>query len=125
MKPYPIHDGDSFPALLGTVKAGFPSPADDFREKLDLVKLLVRHSASTFFFRIDGGKNTIVGERVFINMGCKFQDQGGITIGDGAVVAAGAVTSAANSPTRSSSRCLPFPRTPKPRRSRPRWSTAY
>ena len=28
--------------------------ADDFREKLDLVKLLVRHSASTFFFQIDG-----------------------------------------------------------------------
>ena len=54
MQPYPIHTGDSFEALLGSVKAGFPSPADDFREKLDLVKLLVRHSASTFFFRIDG-----------------------------------------------------------------------
>lgn len=54
MKPYPIEDSDSFESLLGTVKAGFPSPADDFREKLDLVKLLVRHSASTFFFRIDG-----------------------------------------------------------------------
>ena len=36
------------------VAAGFPSPAEDVREKLDLVKLLVRHSASTFFFRIDG-----------------------------------------------------------------------
>lgn len=54
MQPYPIQDTDSFESLLGTVKAGFPSPADDFREKLDLVKLLVRHSASTFFFRIDG-----------------------------------------------------------------------
>ena len=54
MQPYPIHSSDSFEALLGSVKAGFPSPADDFREKLDLVKLLVRHSASTFFFRIDG-----------------------------------------------------------------------
>ena len=54
MKPYPIQDGESFQALIGTVKAGFPSPADDFREKLDLVKLLVRHSASTFFFQIDG-----------------------------------------------------------------------
>ena len=59
-------------------------------------------------FHTDCGKNTLVGERVFINMGCKFQDQGGITIdegalighnvvlagvtiGDGAVVAAGAV----------------------------------
>ena len=25
-------------------------------------------------FHTDCGKNTIVGERVFINMGCKFQD---------------------------------------------------
>lgn len=54
MQPYPIQDTDSFESLLGTVKAGFPSPADDFREKLDLVKLLVRHSASTFFSQIDG-----------------------------------------------------------------------
>ena len=41
-------------ALMGEVKAGFPSPAEDIRERLDLQKLLVRHSASTFFFRIDG-----------------------------------------------------------------------
>ena len=40
--------------LMGSVKAGFPSPAEGVREKLDLVKLLVKHSASTFFFRIDG-----------------------------------------------------------------------
>ena len=40
--------------LLGEVKAGFPSPASDVREKLDLAKLLVRHSDSTFFFRVDG-----------------------------------------------------------------------
>lgn len=40
--------------LMGSVKAGFPSPAEGVRERLDLVKLLVKHSASTFFFRIDG-----------------------------------------------------------------------
>ena len=40
--------------LMGEVKAGFPSPAEDIREKLDLIKLLVRHKASTFFFRVDG-----------------------------------------------------------------------
>lgn len=40
--------------MMGSVKAGFPSPAEDVREKLDLVKLLVRHSASTFFFQVDG-----------------------------------------------------------------------
>ena len=69
----------------------------------------VPHSVGLFPpFHTDCGKNTVVGERVFINMGCKFQDQGGITIdegalighnvvlagvtiGDGAIVAAGAV----------------------------------
>lgn len=40
--------------LLDDIKAGFPSPASGIREKLDLVKLLVKHKASTFFFRIDG-----------------------------------------------------------------------
>lgn len=32
-------------------------------------------------FNTDCGKNTEVGERTFINSGCKFQDQGGIRIG--------------------------------------------
>lgn len=33
-------------------------------------------------FYTDCGKNIIVGKNVFINACCKFQDQGGITIGD-------------------------------------------
>lgn len=37
-------------------------------------------------FHTDCGKNTVVGERVFINMGRKFQDQGGITIDEGALI---------------------------------------
>ena len=37
-------------------------------------------------FYTDCGKNITVGKRVFINMGCKFQDQGGITIDDGALI---------------------------------------
>lgn len=53
--PHSIDSEESFESsLLGDVKAGFPSPAEDIREKLDLVKLLVRHKASTFFFRISG-----------------------------------------------------------------------
>ena len=41
--------------LCGDVKAGFPSPADDTpHEKLDLMRLFVRHPASTFYFRISG-----------------------------------------------------------------------
>lgn len=37
-------------------------------------------------FYTDCGKNISIGKNVFINMGCKFQDQGGITIGDGALI---------------------------------------
>lgn len=37
-------------------------------------------------FYTDCGKNTTVGKNVFINSGCRFQDQGGITIGDGALI---------------------------------------
>ncbi|MBQ9462879.1 MAG: translesion error-prone DNA polymerase V autoproteolytic subunit [Bacteroidales bacterium] len=55
MQPQEIEvSGTIVSELLGSVKAGFPSPAEDVREKLDLVKLLVHHNASTFFFRIDG-----------------------------------------------------------------------
>lgn len=55
MQPHEIEGSEALEALmLGDVKAGFPSPAEDVREKLDLMKLLVRHSPSTFFFRIDG-----------------------------------------------------------------------
>ena len=53
--PHKIDSEDSFEShLLGDVKAGFPSPAEDIREKLDLIKLLVKHKASTFFFRVSG-----------------------------------------------------------------------
>lgn len=37
-------------------------------------------------FYTDCGKNIHIGKHVFINMGCKFQDQGGIFIGDGALI---------------------------------------
>ncbi|MDE6553409.1 MAG: sugar O-acetyltransferase [Muribaculaceae bacterium] len=37
-------------------------------------------------FYTDCGKNMKFGKRVFINSGCKFQDQGGITIGDDVLV---------------------------------------
>ncbi|MCM1036252.1 MAG: sugar O-acetyltransferase [Bacteroides sp.] len=37
-------------------------------------------------FYTDCGKNTRLGRRVFINSGCKFQDQGGITIGDDVLI---------------------------------------
>ena len=37
-------------------------------------------------FYTDCGKNITVGKNVFINSGCRFQDQGGIFIGDGTLI---------------------------------------
>lgn len=37
-------------------------------------------------FNSDFGKNIYIGNNVFINSGCKFQDQGGIYIDDGALI---------------------------------------
>ncbi len=37
-------------------------------------------------FYTDFGKNITIGRDVFINSGCHFQDQGGITIGDGCLI---------------------------------------
>lgn len=53
--PHSIDDENTFEGgMLGDVKAGFPSPAENSHEKLDLIRLLVRYRASTFFFRVDG-----------------------------------------------------------------------
>lgn len=37
-------------------------------------------------FYTDFGKNTVFGKNVFLNSGCHFQDQGGITIGNGTLI---------------------------------------
>lgn len=37
-------------------------------------------------FYTDFGKNIHIGKNVFINSGCHFQDQGGVTIGDGSLI---------------------------------------
>lgn len=53
--PYSIdNDPSSENRSPGDVKVGFSSSSVDMRERLDLVKLLVKHKASTFFFRIGG-----------------------------------------------------------------------
>lgn len=46
------------------------------------------HESVTLFppFTADFGKNIALGERVFINSGCRFQDQGGVTIGDDSLI---------------------------------------
>jgi DNA polymerase V len=69
----PIRDGVTFlplarsqklelPLYASRLRAGFPSPADDYLEgKIDLNKYLVEHSAATFLVRIEGDSMTGAG----------------------------------------------------------------
>ncbi|AJA47674.1 putative acetyltransferase [Clostridium pasteurianum DSM 525 = ATCC 6013] len=57
----------------------------------ELFSLLIGKTVDKTFamfppFSTDCGKNISVGKNVFINSGCRFQDQGGITIGDGVLI---------------------------------------
>lgn len=47
-------------------------------------------------FYTDFGKNITIGKNVFINADCKFQDQGGIYIDDGALIGHGVVLATLN-----------------------------
>jgi acetyltransferase-like isoleucine patch superfamily enzyme len=47
-------------------------------------------------FYTDFGKNITIGKNVFINSGCRFQDQGGITIGDDCLIGHNAVMATLN-----------------------------
>ena len=62
-------------------------------------------------FYTDCGKNIHIGKHVFINMGCKFQDQGGIYIGDGALIGHNVVLATLNhaKPPKNRSSMIPAP----------------
>ncbi len=53
-------------------------------------------------FYTDFGKNIRIGKDVFINSGCHFQDQGGITIGDGSLIGHNVVLATINHDLRPS-----------------------
>lgn len=50
------------PIFLSSIKAGFPSPADDYIDKsIDLNEELISHPSSTFFARVSGDSMIGVG----------------------------------------------------------------
>ena len=60
-------------------------------EIIELFSLLIGKPVDKTFamfppFYTDCGKNISVGKNVFINSGCRFQDQGGIRIGEGVLI---------------------------------------
>ena len=62
-------------------------------------------------FYTDCGKNLKLGKSVFFNAGCKFQDQGGITIGDGCLIGHNVVIATLNHDRSVERRgdCIPAP----------------
>lgn len=54
-------------------------------------------------------KNITVGKNVFINSGCRFQDQGGITIGDGVLIGHNVVLATLNHDVDPSKRSNMYP----------------
>jgi DNA polymerase V len=57
-----IRSGGKTPLAVSRVRAGFPSPAEDYIEdQLDFNELLVRHPAATFCIRVSGDSMTGAG----------------------------------------------------------------
>ena len=70
-------------------------------EIVEIMSKLTRRPVDPTFrlfppFTADFGKNISFGKNVFINAGCHFQDQGGITIGDGVLIGHNVVLATAN-----------------------------
>ena len=70
-------------------------------EIVEIMSRLTRREVDSTFrlfppFTADFGKNISFGKNVFVNSGCRFQDQGGIKIGDGVLIGHNVVLATAN-----------------------------
>src|SRR4051812_27174099 len=76
--------------IVGDPNPGYP-PRKEVRDLLPrLTDKRVDESVAIFPpFYSEFGKNLTLGKNVFINIGCRFQDTGGITIGDGSLIGHG------------------------------------
>ena len=73
--------------LTARLNASYHTPEEIVELMSELTGRPVERSFRLFPpFYTDFGKNIRLGKNVFINSGCCFQDQGGITVGDGAFI---------------------------------------
>lgn len=61
---------------------------EEVRRQMSIITGQIMDEGFSLFvpFTTDFGKNTLIGKNVFINSGCRFQDQGGIIIGDDSLI---------------------------------------
>jgi acetyltransferase-like isoleucine patch superfamily enzyme len=83
--------------IVARINTGYRTP-EEVRELLaDLTGKPVDDSVAVFPpFHSEFGKNLTLGKDVFINAGCRFQDTGGITIGDGSLIGHGSTLTTLN-----------------------------
>lgn len=73
--------------ITAEINSGYHEPAELRALFSKLIGKPVDESFAFFTpFYTDCGKNITIGKNVFLNMGCTFQDQGGIFIDDGALI---------------------------------------
>jgi acetyltransferase-like isoleucine patch superfamily enzyme len=73
--------------ITGELNSGYQNPARVRELLAQLTGDAIDESVTVFPpFYSDFGKNLAIGKRVFLNSGCKFQDQGGIVIGDDCLI---------------------------------------
>jgi len=74
--------------LTAEINGGYHEPDELCRLMSELIGDDLSNKGFGLFppFYTDFGQNIHLGNSVFINAGCKFQDQGGITIGDGCFI---------------------------------------
>lgn len=76
--------------VLAELNSGYRTPEEVRALLTRLTGQTVDESVTVFPpFYCEFGKNLRLGADVFINMGCRFQDAGGITIGDGTLIGHG------------------------------------
>jgi acetyltransferase-like isoleucine patch superfamily enzyme len=83
--------------IVAQINTGYRTP-EEVRELLaDLTGKPVDDSVVVFPpFYSEFGKNLTLGKDVFINSGCRFQDTGGITIGNGSLIGHGSTLTTLN-----------------------------
>ncbi|MET0932119.1 MAG: DapH/DapD/GlmU-related protein [Mycetocola sp.] len=73
--------------ITGELNGGYQDPARVRELLAQLTGKPVDDSVTVFPpFYSDFGRNITLGKRIFINSGCKFQDQGGVVIGDDCLI---------------------------------------
>jgi acetyltransferase-like isoleucine patch superfamily enzyme len=83
--------------IVAQINTGYRTP-EDVRELLaELTGKPIDHTVTVFPpFYSEFGKNLTLGNSIFINLGCRFQDTGGITIGDDSLIGHGSTLTTLN-----------------------------